>query len=154
MSYAEEMQQSYKEVRARLGMAPARNVVKRPPGLPPKMPDEERLHRHARRAKKVDRYEAAMEHFSHLQKRVEPKVPDDVAKIMAEVAVAHSLTIASLRAKTNERKVSNARHEAMYRIRNEGGYSSPQIGQFFGGMDHTTVLYACAAYSRRKAMVG
>lgn len=43
-----------------------------------------------------------------------------------------------------------ARHEAMYAIWNELRISFPSIGLFFGGRDHTTVLYAVKKIERMK----
>ena len=41
------------------------------------------------------------------------------------------------------RSVLRPRQVAMYLARKVGKLSFPQIGQAFGGRDHTTVLHAC-----------
>ena len=68
--------------------------------------------------------------------------------IAQAVACVFSLTLSELRAKTNRVDVVIPRQIAMMLIREipgiRGGprYSLPQIGLFFGGKHHTTVLHS------------
>ena len=66
--------------------------------------------------------------------------PDDVLK-----AVSRSFGVSQDRILGRERtrEVALPRQVVMYLMREEGGVSLPQIGQFVGGRDHTTVIYAC-----------
>ncbi len=41
------------------------------------------------------------------------------------------------------RRYCQARQEAMARIRRDLGWSYHRIGKYFGGLHHTTVIYAC-----------
>jgi len=66
--------------------------------------------------------------------------PDDVLE-----AVSHAFGISNDRILGRERtrEVALPRQIAMYLLREEGGISLPKIGEFVGGRDHTTVMYAC-----------
>ena len=66
--------------------------------------------------------------------------PDDVLD-----AVSRSFGISQDRiiGRERTREVALPRQVAMYLMREEGGVSLPRIGDFVGGRDHTTVIYAC-----------
>ncbi len=66
--------------------------------------------------------------------------PDDVLN-----AVSHAFGVSQdrLLGRERTREVALPRQIAMYLLREEGGVSLPQIGNFLGGRDHTTVIYAC-----------
>jgi chromosomal replication initiator protein len=66
--------------------------------------------------------------------------PDDV---LDAVSKAFGISNARLIGRERTREVALPRQIAMYLLREEGGVSLPQIGQFIGGRDHTTVIYAC-----------
>jgi chromosomal replication initiator protein len=70
----------------------------------------------------------------------------NVAKIIDEVADAHGLTTALLIGPARQKHIAAARHEAMWRIRNETGATLQLIGRFFGGRDHTTVQHGVRKY--------
>lgn len=48
-----------------------------------------------------------------------------------------------------ERRYGHRRQEAMYLCRRLTKHSMPQIGRFFGGRDHTTVLHAIRSTEQR-----
>lgn len=66
--------------------------------------------------------------------------PDDV---LAAVSRAFGISHERLLGRERTREVALPRQVAMYLLREEGGVSLPQIGDFIGGRDHTTVIYAC-----------
>lgn len=66
--------------------------------------------------------------------------PDDV---LNAVARAFGISHDRLLGRERTREVALPRQVAMYLMREEGGVSLPQIGDFIGGRDHTTVIYAC-----------
>lgn len=74
--------------------------------------------------------------------------PPQMREIAQAVAREFSLTLSELRAKTNRLDVVIPRQIAMMLIREMAGihggprYSLPQIGLFFGGKHHTTVLHS------------
>ena len=45
--------------------------------------------------------------------------------------------------------IAHPRQEAMWRMRQAGKWSLPQIGRFLGGRDHTTVLAGVRAHQAR-----
>jgi chromosomal replication initiator protein len=48
-----------------------------------------------------------------------------------------------LESKLRDRRVVFPRQIAMYLLRENGGLSLTEIGTYFGGRDHTTVLHSC-----------
>jgi chromosomal replication initiator protein len=66
--------------------------------------------------------------------------PDDV---LNAVSRAFNVSQDRLLGRERTREVALPRQIAMYLMREEGGVSLPQIGDFVGGRDHTTVIYAC-----------
>jgi len=66
--------------------------------------------------------------------------PDDV---LNAVSRAFGISNDRLLGRERTRDVALPRQVAMYLLREEGGVSLPKIGEFIGGRDHTTVIYAC-----------
>jgi chromosomal replication initiator protein len=66
--------------------------------------------------------------------------PDDV---LDAVSNAFGISNDRLLGRERSREVALPRQIAMYLLREEGGISLPKIGEFIGGRDHTTVIYAC-----------
>lgn len=65
---------------------------------------------------------------------------DRVAKIVSRRC---KLKLSDLKSSTRRQEVVRARSLAMYLTRQLTGSSYHQIGKYFGGRDHTTVLHAC-----------
>lgn len=63
--------------------------------------------------------------------------------IQKVVADYFNIKVSDLRAKKRNISVVRPRQIAMFLIREFTGHSLPEIGEFFGGKDHTTVLHAC-----------
>jgi chromosomal replication initiator protein len=63
--------------------------------------------------------------------------------VLAAVSAAFGISNERLLGRERTREVALPRQVAMYLLREEGGVSLPQIGEFVGGRDHTTVIYAC-----------
>lgn len=59
------------------------------------------------------------------------------------VAIFFNIKEADMKTKKRTRSIVYPRQLAMYLSRNLTDYSLPDIGGFFGGRDHTTVLHAC-----------
>ncbi len=67
-----------------------------------------------------------------------------IESIQNAVAKHYHLRILDLKAVTRARSVALPRQIAMYLIRKYAGLGFKEIGQFFGGKDHTTILHACS----------
>ncbi|MFC1699174.1 chromosomal replication initiator protein DnaA [Candidatus Omnitrophota bacterium] len=65
-----------------------------------------------------------------------------VDSVQKKVAAHFDLRISDLKAKKRTRAVVYPRQIAMFLSRNLTDCSLPEIGEYFGGRDHTTVLYA------------
>ena len=65
---------------------------------------------------------------------------DRVAKVVSR---RYKLKLSELKSGTRRQEVVRARSLAMYLTRQLTGSSYHQIGKYFGGRDHTTVLHAC-----------
>jgi chromosomal replication initiator protein len=66
----------------------------------------------------------------------------DIEKIQRSVSAYFSVTIDALKDKTRKKEVATARQVAMYFAKEYTDYSLKQIGQYFGGRDHSTVIHA------------
>ncbi|MBN2294804.1 MAG: ATP-binding protein [Pirellulales bacterium] len=81
----------------------------------------------------------AREFLSH---RSGPRQPE-LREIATVTARSFSLKVVDLRSRSRARAVVTARGVAMYVARQLTHNSLQQIGHYFGGRDHTTVLHGC-----------
>jgi chromosomal replication initiator protein len=65
-----------------------------------------------------------------------------IDQIQKQVAEFFGVTVADLKARTRTRAVALPRQVAMYLARQLTHASLAEVGRFFGGKDHTTVLHA------------
>jgi chromosomal replication initiator protein len=72
---------------------------------------------------------------------VEKKVTIDL--IQKKVSEYFDIRLSDMRAKKRSKAIAYPRQIAMYIARQLTDYSLPEIGEFFGGRDHTTVIHAC-----------
>jgi chromosomal replication initiator protein len=71
--------------------------------------------------------------------QTENEIPPHV--ILEETATYFSLSTGDLMSKSRSRPLTQARHIAMYLMRECTGLSLVKIGEIFGGRDHTTALH-------------
>jgi chromosomal replication initiator protein len=67
----------------------------------------------------------------------------NIDTIQKKVAIFYNLNLNDLKTKRRNKNIVLARQIAMYAAREMTNLSLPEIGQCFGGKDHTTVLHAC-----------
>ncbi len=65
---------------------------------------------------------------------------DNIQRVVAEY---YKIKVADLNSKRRSRSVARPRQVAMYLAKDLTNHSLPEIGDAFGGRDHTTVLHAC-----------
>lgn len=71
----------------------------------------------------------------------------DTRDIVEEIIWWHNavngvqLTLKDIMTRSREQHIVYARADIMRRLREVKGWSYPRIGQYFGGMDHTTVMH-------------
>jgi chromosomal replication initiator protein len=65
---------------------------------------------------------------------------DNIQRIVAEY---YRIKVADLMSKRRSRSVARPRQVAMALAKELTNHSLPEIGDSFGGRDHTTVLHAC-----------
>lgn len=82
--------------------------------------------------------EALKQQFTAVKKQI---TPEGIINAVAEYY--GSVTPAEITGSSRRREVAVPRQIAMFLTRELAGMSLPQIGQAFGGRDHTTVLYSC-----------
>ncbi len=70
------------------------------------------------------------------------KQPPKPTKIIETVAGYYNVTLDQLQAKDRTANLVQARQVAMYLLRTFGGMSLKEIGAYFGGKDHSTVIHA------------
>jgi len=66
--------------------------------------------------------------------------PETILEVAVEIL---KVPIEDLKSSSRRREISNARHIAMYLMRQHTDLSLPRIGEKFGGKDHTSVMYSC-----------
>ena len=77
----------------------------------------------------------------------------DVERIKFEVAKKWGFCVADLESKSRSKMLAYARHEAMYRLRQETPLSFPEIGFYFGGREGTGVLYAVKNFEKKQKLI-
>jgi chromosomal replication initiator protein len=70
--------------------------------------------------------------------------------IQKVVADYFNVKVSDLRAKKRTVSIVRPRQIAMYLVRELTTHSFPEIGEFFGGKDHTTVLHSCNKIARER----
>jgi chromosomal replication initiator protein len=65
---------------------------------------------------------------------------DNIQRVVAEY---YKIKVSDLHSKRRSRSVARPRQVAMYLAKDLTNHSLPEIGENFGGRDHTTVLHAC-----------
>ena len=65
---------------------------------------------------------------------------DNIQRVVAEY---YKIKVSDLHSKRRSRSVARPRQVAMYLAKDLTNHSLPEIGDAFGGRDHTTVLHAC-----------
>ncbi len=89
---------------------------------------------HSRAATTLERYDRPRQHSR-------PKVtPEDIIERTAE---AVNLKASELTGKRRTGRINQARQIAMFLMRELTDASLPQIGEYFGGRSHTTILHGC-----------
>jgi len=74
-----------------------------------------------------------------------------IENIQKTVADYYKIKVADMFSKKRTRNLARPRQMAMFLARELTALSFPEIGQSFGGRDHTTVLHACAKIEELKA---
>ena len=72
--------------------------------------------------------------------------PDTILQVAVEIL---QVSLEDLKSSSRRREISNARHIAMYLMRQHTDLSLPRIGEKFGGKDHTSVMYSCDKISKQ-----
>jgi chromosomal replication initiator protein len=82
----------------------------------------------------------AQQTLKHLNTGPERKI--SVESIVKAVAEKFSMTPTQLKMKSNTRQIAYPRQVAMYMVKELTQASLPEIGRYFGGKHHTTVLHS------------
>ena len=74
----------------------------------------------------------------------------NIDNIQRTVAEYYKIKIADLLSKRRSRMIARPRQMAMFLAKELTNHSLPEIGDAFGGRDHTTVLHACRKIAELK----
>lgn len=86
----------------------------------------------------IDFTKEALRHVFELQKKI-----ITIEKIQKTVAKYYKIKISDILSRKRSRSITRPRQMAMMIIKKLTNHSLPEIGEAFGGRDHTTVLHAC-----------
>ena len=75
-----------------------------------------------------------------------------IESIQKIVADRYGIKVSDMYSKTRQQKIVRPRQIAMSLARDLTQYSLPQIGESFGGRDHTTVIHACKAIEKLRSL--
>lgn len=75
--------------------------------------------------------------------------PITIERIQKVIAKRYNIEVKDLRSKQRTDRVAFPRQLAMYLARTLTDFSTTEIGEAFGGKDHTTIIYACNKISAR-----
>lgn len=78
---------------------------------------------------------------------VSPERLINPTRVIKEISQFYDINPEDLRARNRKKTIVKARQIIMYILREELNYSYSDIGEKFGGRDHTTVLHACGKIS-------
>jgi chromosomal replication initiator protein len=92
----------------------------------------------------------SVDDISSMLSRAGAPQPVDIDSILAVVASKYGCTSSELRENTKDNRLTLPRQTAMYLCRELLGESYPSIGHFFGGKDHSTVMYAVRKIEKMK----
>jgi chromosomal replication initiator protein len=81
-----------------------------------------------------------------------PKLPATIKRIQATVAAHYDIPAYEMVSARRAREVAHPRQVAMFLTRELTPKSLPDIGRYFGGRDHTTVMHALAAVTERMSI--
>jgi len=93
----------------------------------------------------VDLAKSEMKHLANLREKVITN--ELIQKVVAE---SYGVKPAELKSKRRTRTVVLPRQVAMYLCRQLAGSSLPEIGNFFGGKDHSTVIHSCKVIEEKR----
>ena len=83
-----------------------------------------------------------------------PRGPISVARIQQAVAELYGVPVEKMKARGRASQIAHARQVAMYLAREMTHLSLAQVGEHFGGRDHTTVLHAQRKIAEEAALPG
>lgn len=86
----------------------------------------------------IDFAKDALRHIFELQKKI-----ITIEKIQKTVAKYYKIKISDILSRKRSRSITRPRQMAMMIAKKLTNHSLPEIGEAFGGRDHTTVLHAC-----------
>ncbi len=93
--------------------------------------------------------ELARSAFNEPGGRVEPKI--QIQTIIDAVTDYYGVKVTDLQSKRRQRSIALPRQVCMYLARKNTRYSLEEIGGYFGGRDHTTVMHAVRTVEDRRA---
>lgn len=89
------------------------------------------------------------------KRRTPPRraMPTRVREIVEKIASHYGVTVEELIGDSKIRAIATIRNEAWHTLYETGRYSSPAIGSWFGGRDHTTILAGIGRHEKRLGLL-